>query len=277
MTVRELDKMLGKQIDFISVGFIMQYVLKMDRNQIIVNANKEVSCYKIRKAQRIAKKVKKGYPIQYAVKKAYFMYDYFYVNKNVLIPRQDTERVVEQVIDIIEEYQKQDPNKRIRILELCTGSGCISVSIAKKVKNVDIVATDISYKALRVAKKNYKKIIDGNNTNTIYFFKSDMFENIKEEEYDIIVSNPPYIETDTIKTLDKEVQKEPHIALDGGEDGLKFYKVIKENVNTYLKKDGSLVLEIGYNQKENLKKFFEGAKCIKDYSDNDRVIIWRRK
>ena len=104
-----------------------------------------------------------------------------------------------------------------------------------------------------------------------------MFKNIKEEKYDIIVSNPPYIETNTIKTLDKEVQKEPSIALDGGEDGLKIYRIIKENINTYLKKDGSLVLEIGYNQKENLKKLFEGAKCIKDYADNDRVIIWRRK
>ena len=143
MTVRELDKMLGKQIDFISVGFIMQYVLKMDRNQLIVNANKDVSYYKIRRAQKIARKVKKGYPIQYAVKKAYFMYDYFYVNKNVLIPRQDTEILVQEVIEIAKE--KTNPV----ILDLCTGSGAIAISLAKYVKNSKIIRNRYKRKSTR--------------------------------------------------------------------------------------------------------------------------------
>ena len=277
MTVKELDKLLGKKVDIISVGIIMEYVLKMDRAQIIINANKNVSDYKVRKALRIAKKVKNGYPVMYAVKRAYFMYDYFYVNKNVLIPRQDTERVVEQALKEINSIQEKNINKRIKILELCTGSGCIAISIAKKINNADIVGTDISYKALRVANRNLKNLIKGDSTNTIYFFKSDMFKNIKEEKYDIIICNPPYIETDVIKTLDKEVQKEPHIALDGGKDGLLFYRIIRENIDKYLKKGGSLVLEIGYNQKEELLKLFNGAECIKDYADNDRVIVWRNK
>ena len=188
MTVHELDRELGKQVDLISAGLIMQFVLKMNRTQIIINSQKELETYIVKKALRIAKKVKNGYPVQYAVKRAYFMYDYFYVNKNVLIPRPDTEVVVEKAIEIIQEMQEKNIGKRLKILDLCTGSGCIAISLAKKLNNVYIVGVDISNKALKVAKKNCKNIIKENTINTIYFFKSNMFKNIKEEQYDIIIS-----------------------------------------------------------------------------------------
>ncbi len=277
MTVHELDRELGKQVDLISAGLIMQFVLKMNRTQIIINSQKELETYIVKKALRIAKKVKNGYPVQYAVKRAYFMYDYFYVNKNVLIPRPDTEVVVEKAIEIIQEMQEKNIGKRLKILDLCTGSGCIAISLAKKLNNVYIVGVDISNKALKVAKKNCKNIIKENTINTIYFFKSNMFKNIKEEQYDIIISNPPYIEKEVIKTLDIAVQKEPHIALDGGKDGLEFYKIIKQNVDRYLAKDGILILEIGYNQAKKVKEIFNGAECIKDLANNDRVIVWRKQ
>ena len=108
---------------------------------------------------------------------------------------------------------------------------------------------------------------------TINFIKSNMFENILEE-FDIIVSNPPYIKTKIIGELSKDVQNEPHIALDGGEDGLKYYRIIAENIDRYLKKDGVLVLEIGYDQKEEVTQIFRDSKCIKDYENRDRVVIW---
>ena len=115
-----------------------------------------------------------------------------------------------------------------------------------------------------------------NKVSKIEFLESDMFENIDKNEFDIIVSNPPYIERDIIKTLDKEVRCEPLMALDGGKDGLDFYRIIKENVNNYLRKDGLLILEIGYNQRNKLQELFEGAECIKDFANNDRVILWRK-
>ena len=102
-----------------------------------------------------------------------------------------------------------------------------------------------------------------------------MFENI-QGEFDMIVSNPPYIREDVIHTLSKDVQNEPHIALSGGQDGLKFYKIIRDNIDKYLKKDGYLLMEIGYDQKQELLQLFEDSQCVQDLSGNDRVIIWKR-
>lgn len=139
----------------------------------------------------------------------------FYVNENVLIPRQDTEVLVEEVISIAKRINAK------KILDLCTGSGSIAVSIAKYIENSQITAVDISKEALMVAKKNAK---NNNVENQITFVKSDLFNKLGKEKYDIIVSNPPYIKKDVIKKLSKDVQNEPIIALDGGKDGLVFYK-----------------------------------------------------
>ena len=194
----------------------------------------------------------------------------FEVNKNVLIPRADTEVLVEEVIDIIE-------NKELKVLDLCTGSGAIAVSLAKKLKNIKVTASDISLNALKTAKKN--AILNDVN---IIFKHSDLFENI-EETFDIIVSNPPYIETDVIKTLSKDVQNEPFIALDGGKDGLDIYKKIVNDAYKYLNEDGTLALEIGYNQKEqviNLLKESGNYTDIyskKDLGGNNRIVLCKKK
>ena len=194
----------------------------------------------------------------------------FYVDENVLIPRPDTEILVEEVIKIANKIRAK------KILDLCTGSGAISVALAKNISNSKITAIDVSSRALNVAKKNAKinKV-----ENQITFIKSDLFNNLSKEKYDIIVSNPPYIKRNIIKRLDKEVQKEPYIALDGGIDGLDFYKRIINQAYEYLKYRGYLCLEIGYDQKEEVIKLIEKAEVYRntyskeDLNGKDRIVV----
>lgn len=203
-------------------------------------------------------------PIQYIIKEQEFMGINFYVDENVLIPQPDTEVLVEEVISKIKSNDK--------VLDLCTGSGAIGVSIAKKISNISVDLLDISEKALKIAEKNAQK----NNVN-VNIIQSNLFENVRNK-YNIIVSNPPYIESETIKTLSEEVRKEPLIALDGGQDGLDFYRIIAKNSKNFLKDEGILALEIGYNQKENVIEILKNAGYIniyskKDYGNNDRIVI----
>ncbi len=215
-----------------------------------------------------------GKPIQYITNSQEFMKLKFYVDENVLIPRADTEILVEQVINICSKT-----NKNLKILDLCTGSGIIAISIAKYVNNCELYASDISKNALEIAKKN---AVSNNVDKKITFVHSNMFENLKDN-FDIIVSNPPYIKTRIIKTLDKQVQNEPHIALDGGEDGLEYYKIIVKNARNYLRINGYLCVEIGYDQKIQVKNIIEKENIFDniytkiDLYGNDRIIIAKRR
>ena len=214
-------------------------------------------------------KLKSGIPIQYIINKQEFMGIDFFVDENVLIPQPDTEILVQEILDKIK------PNDRI--LDLCTGSGAIGISIGyiKKNENLKIVLSDISEEALNVARKNAQK-----NEVNVEIVESDLFKNI-DGQYDIIVSNPPYIELGEIENLSIEVQNEPFIALFGGNDGLIFYREIAMQAKKYLKPNGILGLEIGYNQKETVTKILEkngyiDIYCKKDFGGNDRVIICKR-
>jgi len=205
-------------------------------------------------------------PISKIFNKAYFYGLELVVDDNVLSPRPETELLVEKAIEVATSFEHCD------ILDLCTGSGAIACAIKKNVKaNVD--AVDISKKALKIAKQNASNLnLD------INFVESDMFLNLSKQ-YDVIVSNPPYIETDVCKTLDDEVKLyDPIIALDGGVDGLDFYKQIKHNIG-FLKEDGVLLLEIGYNQGEKIKELFKEfeVEIFKDYNNLDRVVVIKRK
>ena len=197
----------------------------------------------------------------------------FYVDEKVLIPQPDTEILVEEVLKIYEKnLNNKEENNNIKILDICTGSGAIAISISKILKNVDITASDISKDALEIAKKNAI-----NNNVEIEFIKSNMFENINNK-YNIIVSNPPYIKTDIIKTLDRQVQNEPLIALDGGEDGLEFYRILVKESKKYLKENGFICMEIGFDQKEEVEKLlidnnYSNIYCKKDLSENDRIVV----
>lgn len=205
-------------------------------------------------------------PIQYILNRAYFCGLPLYVNENVLIPRFDTEVLVEEVLKI----SKKDKSKRI--LDICTGSGAIAIALKKLGGFERVDALDISDKALEVAKRNANEL-DLN----INFLKSDMFSSLTcENKYDIIVSNPPYIQSDVVDTLESEVKDfEPRLALDGDADGMKFYKIIAENYEDYLVDNGVLALEIGYDEANDIRALFEGKNVVikKDLANLDRVAI----
>ena len=205
-------------------------------------------------------------PIQYILNKAYFCGLPLYVNENVLIPRFDTEVLVEEVLAL----SKKDKSKRI--LDMCTGSGAIAIALKKLGGFERVDALDISDKALEVSKRNAKELdLD------INFLKSDMFSSLTSEiKYDIIVSNPPYIQSDVVDTLESEVKDfEPRLALDGDVDGMKFYKIIAENYENYLADNGVLALEIGYDEADDIRALFEGKNVVikKDLANLDRVAI----
>lgn len=253
---------------------LMQFTLNKPRQYVIVNDMEELNEKEERKYFDAILKIRKGIPLEHITHQKEFMKLNFFVDENVLIPRQDTEILVEEVIKIA---QKTNAKK---ILDLCTGSGAIAVSLAKYLPQSEITAIDISNEALKIAKKN---AINNQVENQITFISSDMFTNLNDEKFDIIVSNPPYIKRNVIESLDEEVKREPYIALDGGEDGLYFYKKIIRESYQYLKYRGYLCLEIGFDQKidvieliENEEKF-ENTYSKKDLYDNDRIIVTRIK
>ena len=254
----------------IKARILIQHILKKPRQYLIINDEKELEKKLEDNFLKKIDEIKKGIPLEYTINEKEFMKLCFYVDENVLIPRQDTEILVEEVIKIAKE------NNCKKILDLCTGSGCIAISIAKYIENSNITAIDVSKKAIEIAKKNAK---ENKVEKQIKFIESNLFEKIGNEKYDIIVSNPPYIKTSIIENLSKEVQNEPHIALDGGEDGLEFYREIIKNSYKYLNKNGYLCLEIGYDQKEEVtklieqEKMYENVYCKKDLGLNDRAII----
>lgn len=225
------------------------------------------------------------YPLQYILGETYFCGLRFNVNREVLIPRQDTETLVEKVI-----FDNPDKNKFI--LDMCTGSGCIAVSLAALGNYKLVVGSDISTDALNVAAKNAEELVaesdfDDEMSQHVYFVQSDMFDNldsIKEKlgirTFDILTANPPYIRTSDIKGLQEEIRKyEPILALDGDKDGLKYYRKIAEKAKEYLSEEGKLYLEIGFDQAEDIKDIFTKKgythiETVKDLGGNDRVIIF---
>lgn len=248
---------------------LLSYVLKKDKVYLTINSDTALTDTEYAEFTKYIEQIIDGKPLQYITQKQEFMGIDFFVNEDVLIPQPDTEILVETVLDICKRYGKQS----LRILDLCTGSGAIAISLSK-ILNTQVFASDVSIKALKVAEKNNVM----NNTK-VEFIESNLFEQINGEKFDIIVSNPPYIKNEEIKSLSKQVQNEPYIALAGGEDGLDFYRKIIDKAYKHINKNGYLCLEIGYDQKEDLIKLikqnenYEYENCIKDLSNNDRCII----
>lgn len=248
---------------------LLSYVLKKDRVYLTINSDTALTDTEYAEFTKCIEQIIDGKPLQYITQKQEFMGIDFFVNEDVLIPQPDTEILIETVLDICKRYGKQS----LRILDLCTGSGAIAISLSK-ILNTQVFASDVSTKALKVAEKN--NVL---NNSKVEFIESNLFEQINGEKFDIIVSNPPYIKNEEIKSLSKQVQNEPYIALAGGEDGLDFYRKIIDEAYKYINKNGYLCLEIGYDQKEDLIKLikqnenYEYENCIKDLSNNDRCII----
>ncbi len=230
-----------------------------------------------------------GEPLQYITGTQEFMGFSFNVNPSVLIPRQDTETMVEDAVELLtkgtlrgEEYAKASDFKEV--LDLCCGSGAIGVSIAKLCGKVKVTCSDISEEAVKTAKQNG---LD-NGCKSVKFEKSDLFDafcgKLSKKKFDFIISNPPYIEREVIPTLQREVKDhEPIMALDGGMDGLDFYRRIAEDAPAHLHKNGVLMLEIGYNQNEAVTSLLEETEkfcnimCLKDLAGKDRIVIAKLK
>ena len=255
-------------------GLLLFDVCGIDKGYLLAHGNEEVNitCEDGRENRYFAMVSRRAshIPLQHILGYTCFMGLTFKVDNRVLVPRQDTEILVEEVLGHVHDG--------MRILDLCTGSGCILISLLNYSNDCFGIGTDISEDALFVAKENAKEILSGKEGTGYEFIKSDIFENV-EGRFDIIVSNPPYIKSDVIPTLDIEVKDhDPYIALDGGKDGLIFYKRIIDEANEHLNIGGALFFEIGYDEAEPVSqmlkdKGFTEVKIIKDYAGLDRVVM----
>jgi release factor-specific protein-(glutamine-N5) methyltransferase len=253
---------------------IMSYATGLGTTELITRAKELMRDEDFHEFERRIYARIEGLPLQYIVGMQEFMGLPFRVNKSVLIPRLDTEIVAEQVLNIMESRDLQ----KGEVLDLCTGSGAIGVTVASKMPEATVTMTDISEDALRTAMGNAG--LNGVNRRCI-FLLGDMFDAVPEDKtYDIIVCNPPYIKSDVIETLDVEVRDhEPRIALDGGADGLDFYRVIAREASMHLKSGGMLVLEIGCDQGIEVKRLLNRAKTygnvrvVRDLAHLDRVVL----
>ena len=243
--------------------------INQDKKHIILNLKEILSSKQLDNFNEFIERRKKGEPIAYLINKKEFWKDEFYVNKNVLIPRPDTELIIEQVLKI---YLKES---QLQVLDIGTGSGCILLSILKERANFYGTGIDISKKSINVSKINADKLCL---TNRVKFIHSSV-DNFKIGKYDLIVSNPPYIESFNLKYLEKDVVNfEPMLALNGGFDGFSKIRKVINRASNLIKKNGKFILEIGCNQKNKVKEIlkkegFYVNKSIKDYGYNDRCII----
>lgn len=255
---------------------LLEYVCGTDRNELLVHGERPVLEKHKQQYQELLKRRESRIPLQYLTGEQEFMGLPFLVNEHVLIPRQDTEILVEEVLKNLHDGMK--------ILDLCTGSGCILLSLLRYTNSCRGLGVDISPEALSIARKNAERLVpesllqeeDGDHA-TLWLLESDLYERV-EGQFDVIVSNPPYIPTKVIETLMPEVREhEPRLALDGSEDGLLFYRRIIEGSRAHLKGGGMLFFEIGYDQGKAVSELMEQAGFIevqvtKDYAGLDRVV-----
>lgn len=267
---------------------LLEHVLDCDRLYIMLNGNQLVDCASFVRYEELLEKRKTGRPIQYILGHQEFMGLDFSLNDHVLVPRADTEILVEYVIEYLKKLKKNGL-ERFRLLDIGTGSGAIAISIAYYAKGMgltpDVWTVDINDKAIDISQENSKKL---GVSDCVHVVKSDVFEGLLQlkegladdrgKVFDIIVSNPPYIASDVIKGLQTEVRCfEPQNALDGGKDGLDFYRRITMESVEWMKDEGLLAYEIGHDQGRSvsllLEEAYEDIKVIKDYGDRDRVVV----
>ena len=256
---------------------ILSYVLNCGNVFLYSHSDYMLTECEMKKFKELIQLRSEGTPLQHITGCQEFMSLDFTVNSNVLIPRQETEILVETLINYANNLKTTDKIKHIKILDIGTGSGCIAISLAFYIKNCYIEAVDISGDAINLAKHN--AALNGVD-NRITFILSDLFEDIGNNKFDIIVSNPPYIEKKQIDNLQTEVKDyEPILALDGGADGLDFYRKIIGKAVYYLNNNGLLAFEIGYNQAKDvtclMEQNFSKIEVIKDLDKNDRVVMGR--
>jgi release factor glutamine methyltransferase len=254
---------------------LFTHILDCDRVSLYLNKDTLLTSNQSELISGSLKRRIKGEPLQYIIGKAEFMGFEFKVNPDVLIPRPETEILVEAALRLARGLGL----KALNILDMGTGSGCIAVSLAKNLEGAQITAVDISMRALKTAAKNAQL-----NKAEVNFIQSDLFSNkaLKVKSYDLIVSNPPYIVSKDIGYLQPELRYEPVAALDGGIDGLEFYREMIKKAPVYLKDGGMLLMEMGFNQRNDIEGLFAGSdyfdiiEVIKDYNNIDRVIAAKK-
>ncbi len=245
---------------------LLEEICGTDRNTLLVHGDRNVTEEELAQYKEMLEKRSAHIPLQQIIGRQSFMGLDFYVDENVLIPRQDTELLVEEAL--------QELHDGMRILDMCTGSGCILLSLLKYSNDCEGIGADISEEALKVAERNRVQL----GLENAAFIRSDLFEAV-EGKFDLLVSNPPYICSDVIDTLMPEVREhEPRQALDGSADGLHFYRRILADCRAYLKPGGMLLFEIGYDQGEAVKRLMEEngfleVEVKKDYGGLDRVVL----
>ena len=262
-------KQLSNTSSKLDSEILLSKIIKKNRKYLILNSNEELKKENIKSFDYLVKRRKKGEPIAYLINKKEFWKQNFYINQNVLIPRPDTETLVEETLKLF------NVNSKLNMLDIGTGSGCILLSILKERRNFFGTGIDISKKAINVAHFNAKM---HQLSNRVKFYNSDV-DKFLIGKYDLVVSNPPYIKRQDLKYLEVDVKGfEPKLALDGGKDGFsKITKVISKT-STLLKRNGRFILEIGFGQKKKIlsilkqNNFFIN-KVVKDYGKNDRCVI----
>lgn len=257
-------------------------ILNRNRLSLYLDRNRRLSRHKSRLIASVLRKRMAGEPLAYILGKIDFMGLEFKVTPGIFIPRPETEILVEKAIDLVQSSCLAGRQARLKIhsiLDIGTGSGCIAVSLAKFLKEVKITAVDVSDRALEIARQNARL-----NNAKVRFLKSNLFDNheLRAKNYELIISNPPYIPTEDIDNLGPEIQSEPGIALDGGKDGLDFYRRIVTYAPSYLKNNGYLALEMGFEQKDAILSLFKEQESlkiietIKDYKNIDRAIVFKK-
>ena len=262
------------------------YLTGTDKVELFLKNEEEVDPEVERKYAKLIERRASRVPLQHITGEQEFMGYTFAVDPDVLIPRQDTETLVENAAKVIRNNQREKRPllERLRgrkewgLLDLCCGSGIVGISIAKICGNVDLTGCDISEKAVALAKKNAQSLhVSGE------FLQGDLFAPVVGNQFDMIVANPPYIRTNMIAMLQEEIKDhEPREALDGGRDGLTYYRKIIQSVNKYLTKDGFLLMEIGYDQGDDVRKMvedsrvFKDVEVLKDLPGRDRVVLCSR-
>ncbi len=248
-------------------------MLKVDRLNLYLHGDSLIDEQAITKIEDIISKRISRYPLQYILSESWFYGRCFYVNESVMIPTPETELLCKAAIGFCETNKIQRP----RILDIGTGSGVISVTLACELIDTEITAVDISEAALEVAERNAKTLAPDKKIN---FLKSDLFENLnKTKKFDLILSNPPYITEEEYETVPPEVKADPKIAITSGSDGLDIIRVILKKAPDYLAENGRIMFEIGHKQSEKISQLVESDSCyssisiLKDLNDIDRIVI----
>lgn len=269
-------KCCGIENPGLDARYLLEWILECDHSYVLLHPEQELSAGQKHRYNEAIEKRAQHFPLQYIIGEQEFMGYNFQVDENVLIPRQDTEILVEEALKRIDE-RPSDDGQRTTVLDLCCGSGCIGISVKKLRPETDVTLTDLSEAALRIAEKNADALqVD------VKLCQGDLFAGVQGKKYRILLSNPPYIPSRVIDTLMPEVREyEPRLALDGADDGLIFYRRIAKEAMQFLEDEGYVLFEIGFDQAEDVRKIlvdagFEQIQVRQDYTGLDRVVIGRK-